>query len=859
MSKVNRTTMMDQYLSIKANYPDDLLFFRMGDFYELFFDDACEAAELLDITLTSRGKKSGQSVPMCGVPYHSVDSHLHKLISLGKTVAICEQVGTTAEKYGPVERKVVRVITPGTLIEDSLVEHEQESLLMAINPNDRPNQSAGLAWINLSTGNFTIAQAKESAELQTFIDQVQPTEIIVPERANFTSDEHKIREVDPLQFDELLGDQLLKTHFDIGDLRAFGFNDDPKLVGAAAAALQYVKRAAQQSLEFIQSIQEYSNNRILQMDTQTRRNLEIDSQLSSASYGNTLFDVVNFTVTAMGARLLRQWLNVPSTDSTVIGSRLDLVSGIQAHNLTQDIADTLRPVKDLHRIVSRLAMRNATPRDLIRIGEAIHAFYQVQKQITNLNLGEEEKRFASVTDLSHVRELIERAIVSNPPVTIRDGGVIAEGYHAEIDELRKLRTNESELLQEIEKREQQRTGIDKLKVGFNRVHGYYLEASRLKAEEIPEDYVRRQTLKHTERYITTELKEFEERILSAETELLSLEKSLYVELVDELAQSVPELRQVADVLSRLDVLNGFAQAAVQHNLVRPEFAERHVLHIEDGRHPIVAAKLKHQFVPNSISFDNTKRMLIVTGPNMGGKSTYMRQTALIVLLAYTGCFVPAKNATVGRIDRIFTRIGAADDLAGGRSTFMVEMSETANILHNATYSSLVLLDEIGRGTSTLDGLALAIAIARAMVKLQSLTLFSTHYLELTTIADELPGVKNVHLSATEHNRKVVFLHSVKDGPASQSYGIQVAKLAGVPGNVLQNAKNHLRRLEQMTVRSNTEHSTDLFDNDVTQEPYSHPAIDLLGEAQVDELSPRAALDLVYQLVELVKQEDRHQN
>ncbi len=857
MSKVNRTTMMDQYLSIKANYPDDLLFFRMGDFYELFFDDACEAAELLDITLTARGKKSGQSVPMCGVPYHSVDSHLHKLISLGKTVAICEQVGTTAEKYGPVKRKVVRVITPGTLIEDSLVEHEQESLLMAINPNDRPNQSAGLAWINLSTGNFTIAQAKESAELQTFIDQVQPTEIIVPEHANFTSDEHKIREVDPLQFDELLGDQLLKTHFDIGDLRAFGFNGDPKLVGAAAAALQYVKRAAQQSLEFIQSIQEYSNNRILQMDTQTRRNLEIDSQLSSASYGNTLFDVVNFTVTAMGARLLRQWLNVPSTDSTVIGSRLDLVSGIQAHNLTQKVADTLRPVKDLHRIVSRLAMRNATPRDLIRIGEAIHAFYQVQNQITNLNLGEEEKRFASVTDLSHVRELIERAIVSNPPVTIRDGGVIAEGYHTEIDELRKLRTNESELLQEIEKREQQRTGIDKLKVGFNRVHGYYLEASRLKAEEIPEDYVRRQTLKHTERYITTELKEFEERILSAEAELLSLEKSLYVELVDELAQSVPELRQVADVLSRLDVLNGFAQAAAQHNLVRPEFTERHVLNIEDGRHPMVAAKLKHQFVPNSISFDNTKRMLIVTGPNMGGKSTYMRQTALIVLLAYTGCFVPAKSATIGRIDRIFTRIGAADDLAGGRSTFMVEMSETANILHNATYSSLVLLDEIGRGTSTLDGLALAIAIARAMVKLQSLTLFSTHYLELTTIADELPGVKNVHLSATEHNRKVVFLHSVKDGPASQSYGIQVAKLAGVPGNVLQNAKNHLRRLEQMTVRSNTEHSTDLFDNDVTQEPYSHPAIDLLGEAHVDELSPRAALDLVYQLVELVKREQSH--
>jgi len=794
---------------------------------------------------------------MCGVPYHSVDSHLHKLISLGKTVAICEQVGTTAEKYGPVKRKVVRVITPGTLIEDSLVEHEQESLLMAINPNDRPNQSAGLAWINLSTGNFTIAQAKESAELQTFIDQVQPTEIIVPEHANFTSDEHKIREVDPLQFDELLGDQLLKTHFDIGDLRAFGFNGDPKLVGAAAAALQYVKRAAQQSLEFIQSIQEYSNNRILQMDTQTRRNLEIDSQLSSASYGNTLFDVVNFTVTAMGARLLRQWLNVPSTDSTVIGSRLDLVSGIQAHNLTQKVADTLRPVKDLHRIVSRLAMRNATPRDLIRIGEAIHAFYQVQNQITNLNLGEEEKRFASVTDLSHVRELIERAIVSNPPVTIRDGGVIAEGYHTEIDELRKLRTNESELLQEIEKREQQRTGIDKLKVGFNRVHGYYLEASRLKAEEIPEDYVRRQTLKHTERYITTELKEFEERILSAEAELLSLEKSLYVELVDELAQSVPELRQVADVLSRLDVLNGFAQAAAQHNLVRPEFTERHVLNIEDGRHPMVAAKLKHQFVPNSISFDNTKRMLIVTGPNMGGKSTYMRQTALIVLLAYTGCFVPAKSATIGRIDRIFTRIGAADDLAGGRSTFMVEMSETANILHNATYSSLVLLDEIGRGTSTLDGLALAIAIARAMVKLQSLTLFSTHYLELTTIADELPGVKNVHLSATEHNRKVVFLHSVKDGPASQSYGIQVAKLAGVPGNVLQNAKNHLRRLEQMTVRSNTEHSTDLFDNDVTQEPYSHPAIDLLGEAHVDELSPRAALDLVYQLVELVKREQSH--
>ena len=857
MLKTQRTTMMDQYLAIKADYPDDLLFFRMGDFYELFFDDAREAAELLDITLTARGKKIGQPIPMCGVPYHAVDSYLHKLMRLGKTVAICEQTGGLTEPYGPVERKVVRVVTPGTLVEESLVEHEQESLLMAFNPDERPGRFCGLAWINLSTGTFTITRAKEDADVFTLIDQVHPTEIIIPEGVDFSIDSGNVRAIDAMQFDEQLGEQSLKAHFGVGDLRAFGFDNEPVLIGAAAAALTYAKRAAQQSLEFIQSIQEHSDNHTLQMDTQTRRNLEIDRQLSEFSHGNTLFDVVNFTVTSMGARLLRQWLNLPSTDSTVIGERLDMVSAIKTQKITQRLSETLRPVKDLHRIVSRLAMKNATPRDLIRIGEAVVAFKQAKTQVDRLELKEEQERFNRVADPIHIKELIDRAIVPNPPVTIREGGMIADGYHAEIDELRAFHNNAKELLQGLENRERQRTGIDKLKIGFNRVHGYYIEVSRVRADQIPKDYVRRQTLKNTERYITSELKGFEERMLSCETELLRLEKSLYTELVDELSQFADELRRVADLLSRLDVLNGFAQAADRHNFVRPEFTERHTIDIEEGRHPMVAAKLKHQFVPNSVEFDDVKRMYIVTGPNMGGKSTYMRQTALIVLLAYTGGFVPAKRATIGHIDRIFTRIGAADDLAGGRSTFMVEMSEAANILHNATYSSLVLLDEIGRGTSTLDGLALAFAIARAMVNMQALTLFSTHYLELTAIGNELPGVANVHLSAIEHNRKVVFLHSVKEGPASQSYGIQVAKLAGVPATVLQDAKNHLRRLEQLAVKNKTTDDVDLFDNDETKEVYAHPAIELLRETLVDELSPRAALDLVYQLETLVKREDKH--
>lgn len=849
--------MMEQYLSIKAEHPNDLLLFRMGDFYELFYDDATEAAGLLDITLTARRREKGKPIPMCGVPVHAVDSYLSRLVSLDRTVAICEQISEPTIGKGPVDRAVVRVITPGTLVEESLVEHEQESILMAINSERLNSRRAGVAWINLSDGRFHVSTTQRQDELSALIEQIQPAEILIPDGLGLEIDHKQVRAQDPMRFDRVLAEQKLKSHFKVHDLSAFGMKDHESLAGAAAAALSYAQDACRKSLDFIQSIQQYSNRKVLQMDVQTRRNLEIDQHFQSTFTDGTLYDVVNFTSTPMGSRLLHHWLHEPSTDPLLISERLDLVEAVLDHQLDTELTKVLQPVMDVQRIVTRLAMKSASPRDMVRIGIAVDAFNQTGALVRKLNIEVENVRFDTVADLTPIRSVLARALVENPPIITRDGGMIAEGYNAELDELRQVRANESDYLRNLERRERERTGFTNLRVGHNRVHGYYIEVSRVHSEKVPTDYVRRQTLKHSERYITTELQELQERILNSEERSLRLEKQLYEDLVDQVAVYSSDLRKLAEVLSRIDVLNGFARAAVEHTLVRPQFSDKSVLHIEDGRHPIVAAKLKYQFVPNSINLDEYRRMLLITGPNMGGKSTYMRQTALIALLAYTGCFVPAKRVVIGPIDRIFTRIGAADDLVGGRSTFMVEMTETATILHNATPASLVLLDEIGRGTSTFDGLALALAIAHAMAKLQSLTLFSTHYLELTNFVDKLTGVENVHLSATEHQRKVVFLHTVESGPASQSYGLHVAKLAGIPAKVLQHAKHQLHRLEQQAVQSSSDNFDDLFEGEVIIEAVAHPVIELLRETHVDELSPKQALEMLYQLVEKIKQEDRH--
>lgn len=856
MNKPTHTAMMRQYLKLKSQHPNDLLFFRMGDFYELFFDDAIEAAELLEITLTARDKQSSNPIPMCGVPHHAVESYLTKLVARGKTVAICEQIGDPSTSKGPVERQIVRVITPGTITDESLIQSDQESVLLTINNTGKTSNQYGVAWINLSTNSFKVATVKTRTELKSLLEQINPTEIVIPEDANLELDGRDFRELDPLRFDDHLGLAALKRHFQTQDLTGFGISSDSSTIGAAAAALSYAQDAYRQSLEFIQSIQQHHDDQTLQLDAQTRRNLEIDIKIGSDQFAGTLYDTINFTATPMGSRLLRHWLHEPSTDTTVVFERLNVVEALMDYQFLDLIYQQLRPLGDVQRTVTRLAMASATPRDLMRVSTAIYSFQELQPTIQTLSVASEWNNFEAVPDLTDTMRLIDRAIVDNPPISSRDGGVFKPGFNADLDKLRQIRDNESEFLSELEDRERERTQIPTLRVGFNRVHGYYIEISRVQASKVPSEYVRRQTLKNSERYITPELREFEERFLTAEAEALALEKELYVELVQEISKESQKLRQLAEVLARLDVLNSLAKASHEFSFVRPQFTTESSLKIDDGKHPILATRAEHEFVPNSIELDKFRRMLIVTGPNMGGKSTYMRQTALIVILAYIGCFVPAKSALIGPIDRIFTRIGASDDLLGGRSTFMVEMTETAQILHNATESSLVLLDEIGRGTSTYDGLALALAIAAAMAqRVQAFTLFSTHFLELTALAQELPSVENVHLGVLEHKRKVVFLHTVEPGAASQSYGIQVAKLAGIPGKVLQHARNHLHKLEQAASQGQATDFTDLFTKEIPEEEFEHPAVERLKTLNIDDLSPRAALELLYELKIAVEKED----
>ena len=858
MSATNYPPMIQQYLAIKAQHPDDLLFYRMGDFYELFFDDAVVAAELLEITLTSRGRKSGNPIPMCGVPFHAVDNYLNRLVSIGRSVVICEQVGDPNASRGPVERKVQRIVTPGTLTEDALLDSDRESILAAITATGARFRTAGVAWINLSTGAFVATETNSRGELAAVLESINASEILTPEGCTEVWCDASQRELDPLRFDHALGKTALTKHFGTKDLNGFGLSDKPHAIGAAAAALSYAQDACRQSLDFIDGIQLHANRSTVHMDAQTRRNLEINRRINSPESNGTLFDVLDFTATPMGSRLLRQWLNEPSAIVAEVQERHDVVDAILKTRSTDTFTRELKPIGDMHRTITRVALKSASPRDLQRIKVGIQCYGEIKELVRDLGNETEVSRFGSLPDLSSACDLIERAIVEEPPAIARDGGMIAKGFDQELDELRSIRSDAAEYLNDLERRERERTGVATLRIGHNRVHGYYIEVSRTQSAEMPEDYVRRQTLKNTERFVTEELWEFEEKYVRSETDALAREKELYAELLEQLATSANQMRLVSEALARVDVLHSFAIAARERGYTRPEFTDKPFLSIEEGKHPVLAASTEVDFVPNSIELDDLRRMLVVTGPNMGGKSTYMRQTALVVILAYAGSFVPAKQALIGPIDGIFTRIGASDDLSAGQSTFMVEMTETANILHNASSSSLVLLDEIGRGTSTYDGLALAMAVAHAMAQgVRAFTLFSTHYFELTALADNLKTVHNVHLSAIEHNRKVVFLHSVQAGPASQSYGIHVARLAGIPGKVLQQARNQLHKLEQLAIKNGESDYMDLFESHLEHDNYDHPVIDRLRQLNLDEVTPKSAHDLLYELLEVIAREDRH--
>jgi len=844
--------MMQQYLGIKAQHPDTLLFYRMGDFYELFFDDAKKAAQLLDITLTRRGQSAGQPIAMAGVPCHAAENYIARLLRLGESVAICEQTGDPASAKGPVERKVVRIITPGTVTDEALLEERKDNLLVAI-ASAAGAAGFGIACLDLGSGRFILQQTDSFDPLPSEIDRLNPAELLYnedqPLPASLKQRSGLCRRP-PWHFDPDTARQLVLQQFNVRDLHGFGCEHLPGAIAAAGALLHYLKDTQQTALPHIQGIRVENSNECILLDAASRRNLELDFHPSGQSQF-TLLGVLDKTATAMGGRCLRRWLNRPLRDHTVLSHRYAAIDRLLHNKLYRGLHNSLKQIGDIERISSRIALKSARPRDLLVLRQSLAILPEIQQQLAHNEVPLLTDITAQIGEHPDLICLLTKAIIANPPVLIRDGGVIAPGYHAELDELRNLSQHADHYLAELEQREKAATGISSLKVNFNRVHGYYIEIPRLHGDKIPAHYRRKQTLKGVERYLTEELKAFEDKVLGAREKALSFEKALYEQLLEILAESTPPLQQCAAALAELDVLVNFADRADSLDLAAPVLSQQPGIHIEAGRHPVVEHVSELPFVPNDLKLDLDRRMLIITGPNMGGKSTYMLQAALIVILAHIGCYIPAKAATIGPIDKIFTRIGASDDLASGRSTFMVEMSETANILHNATANSLVIMDEIGRGTSTFDGLSLAWACAGHLAQeVKAFTLFATHYFELTTLADEHQAIHNVHLDAMEHGDKIIFLHAVKDGPASQSYGLQVAALAGVPRSVINHAKAKLQQLENnacLDLQAGTgAHQLDLF---VSTE--RHPALCFLEECNPDELSPKQAMELVYRLKGMV--------
>ncbi|MEX1197012.1 MAG: DNA mismatch repair protein MutS [Pseudohongiellaceae bacterium] len=846
--------MMQQYLRIKAEHPDELLFYRMGDFYELFYTDAERAARLLDITLTARGMSAGKPIPMAGIPYHSAERYLARLVEGGHSVAICEQIGDPDSSKGPVDRQVVRIVTPGTVSDEALLSERRDCVVMAVaGEAGRDAIRYGLAWLDISGGRFLLSEVTGEEALLAEIERIRPAELLLDESLllpDSLAGRPGSRQRAAWEFDSESSHRQLTNHFGTRDLQGFGVAGMSQALRAAGALLAYARDTQRSELPHIQSLQAEQPDEALLLDAATRRNLELDRNLGGGT-DNTLMSVLDVTSTAMGSRLLARWLHRPLRDRRVLAMRQQTVQTLLDQYAFETLQPLLRSIGDIERILSRVALRTARPRDLARLRDALLQLPALQASVATLLDATDTPRLRELaTAISKYPELskqLEKAIMPDPPVVIREGGVIAEGYDPELDELRALSANAGQYLVDLETREKQRTGLSTMKVGYNRVHGYYIELSKGQAGEAPADYIRRQTLKNAERFITPELKTFEDKVLSANSKALAREKQLYEALLDIIASDLAPLQQSAAAVAELDVLCNFAERALNLEWHAPVLDEEEGIHIVAGRHPVVEQAMADSFVPNDMDLDDERRMLIITGPNMGGKSTYMRQTALIVLLAHTGSFVPASEARIGPVDRIFTRIGSSDDLAGGRSTFMVEMTETANILHNATPRSLVLMDEVGRGTSTFDGLSLAWASAVHIAEqLRAFTLFATHYFEMTALPDELPTVANVHLTATEHHDGIVFLHTVRDGPASQSYGLQVAQLAGIPARVIRQARARLRELEAQSrhgATSREPEQNDLFSAASTP----HPVVERLSDCDPDDLTPRQALDLLYEL------------
>lgn len=844
------TPMMQQYLKIKGQHPDELVFYRMGDFYELFYDDAKRAAQLMDITLTARGQSGGQPIPMAGIPYHSAENYIARLVRAGQSIAICEQIGDPATSKGPVDRQVVRIVTPGTLSDDAFLEDRRDNLLAAIFCH---RDRFGFACLDISSGRFTVAELDSLEALQGELQRLRPAEILISE--DFPYDDilqgfTGIRRQGPWLFEADTARRVLTQQFQVRDLTGFGCDDLTLAIPAAGCLLQYARETQRTALPHIRKLSRERREEAVILDATSRRNLEIDTNLMGGSQ-HTLAWVMDRTATAMGGRQLRRWLNRPLRDIEEVTRRQHAVSALLDSFHYEPVHEQLKSVGDIERILARVGLRSARPRDMARLRDAFQALPALQEALVAVNSHHIVKLATQIGQYPDLADLLTRAIIDNPPVVIREGGVIREGFDADLDELRNISENAGQYLLDVETRERERTGISTLKVGYNRVHGYYIEISRAQAEQAPVDYIRRQTLKNAERFITPELKTFEDKALSARSRALAREKALYDDLLERLAEQLAALQDTAQALAELDVLSNFAERATALRFCAPEFSDTPGFDIEEGRHPVVEQLLDDPYVPNDLLIDERRRMLVITGPNMGGKSTYMRQAALIALLAYTGSFVPANRARLGPVDRIFTRMGSSDDIAGGRSTFMVEMTETANILHNATEFSLVLMDEVGRGTSTFDGLSLAWATAEHLAQdIGCYTLFATHYFELTQLADQLEHAVNVHLTATEHDDSIVFLHNVHDGPASQSYGLQVAKLAGVPAGVIANARQQLKQLEGSTAPSTATAqaapATPAWQGDMFAGGPSAVERDLT-DLDLDNLTPKQALDHLYRL------------
>ncbi len=853
MSTVDQqhTPMMRQYLKIKADYPKTLLFYRMGDFYELFFDDAKIAADILDITLTARGKTAGQAIAMAGVPYHAAESYLARLLKAGQAVAICEQVGDPKLSKGLVERKVARILTPGTITDEALLDQKQESGLVAVH---FAKQGVGLAALDIGSGRFIIQQCESEAALKDILARWNPNEIIINEENNWKPAyiDCSITPRPSWDFNYDDANQALCRQLQTQDLTAFNIQQVPQGVIAAGALLSYLQYTQRAQLPHIRTIHYESHSEYIEMDAATRRNLELTEQLNGSTK-HSLAGILDDTNTPMGSRLLRRWIHHPIRNKQSILNRQQIIQAIITQHASAALTESLSQVGDVERIVSRIALKSARPRDLSRLSLTLQALPELITLINSLSSSSVKSVSQSLTGFDSMSELLSNAIIENPPMVLRDGGVIATGYDAELDELRQLAKNSSDFLVKLEAQERERTGISTLKVGFNRVHGYYIEISKAQSQSAPVEYIRRQTLKNAERFIIPELKTFEEKVLSAQSKSLSREKLLYEQLVDQLNESIAPLQSCADALANLDVLNNLAKKAQELNWNCPTIIDDPTISIVKGRHPVVEHVIDEAFVGNDVLLDDQQRMLMITGPNMGGKSTYMRQTAIIVLLAFIGSFVPAESADIGPIDRIFTRIGAGDDLSKGHSTFMVEMTETANILHNATKNSLVLMDEVGRGTSTFDGLSLAWAAATYLAKqLSSLTLFATHYFELTELSEHYSSVKNVHFDASDYQDTLIFRHAIQAGPADRSYGLQVAKLAGIPIAVIRDAQDKLAQLESSPQSNNKTSSCrqqDLFDSSRNNH---QNIIDKLAAIAIDEITPREALAILYDLSVLAK-------